>query len=106
MFPLVLVLAAVAGGTALGAAALASARWPYRSPGAAILLWQALGLSWGLAAVGALAALGAVPGRYGVAGGALSGAVRALRSTALGFGAPTLIAASRVSGVERPQIWR
>src|SRR5262249_49053919 len=49
VFPLVLVLAAVAGGTALGAAALASARWPYRSPGAAILLWQALGLSWGLA---------------------------------------------------------
>jgi bla regulator protein blaR1 len=97
VFPPVLVLAAVAGGTALGAAALASARWPYRAPGAAILLWQALGLSWGLAAVGALAALGAVPGRYGVAGGALSGAVRALRSTALGFGAPTLIAAARLA---------
>ena len=61
------------------------------------MLWQALGLSWGLAAVGALAALGAVPGRYGVAGGALSGAVRALRSTALGFGAPALIAAARLA---------
>ena len=95
MFPPVLVLAAVAGGTALGAAALASARWPYRAPGAAILLWQALGLSWGLAAVGALAALGAVPGRYGVAGGALSGAIRALRTTALG--APTLIAVARLA---------
>ena len=98
MFPLVFVLAALAGGTALGAAALAPARWPYRSPGAAILLWQALGLSWGLAAVGALAALGAVPGRYGVAGGALSGAVHALRSAAaLGFGAPALIAVGRLA---------
>jgi Zn-dependent protease with chaperone function len=95
VFPPVLVLAAVAAGTALGAAALASARWPYRAPGAAILLWQALGLSWGLAAVGALAALGAVPGRYGVAGGALSGAIHALRTTALG--APTLIAAARLA---------
>jgi len=95
VFPPVFVLAAVAGGTALGAAALASARWPYRAPGAAILLWQALGLSWGLAAVGSLAALGAVPGRYGVAGGALSGAIRALRTTALG--APTLIAVARLA---------
>jgi Zn-dependent protease with chaperone function len=95
VFPPVFVLAAVAGGTALGAAVLASARWPYRAPGAAVLLWQALGLSWGLAAVGALAALGAVPGRYGVAGGALSGAIRALRTTALG--APTLIAVARLA---------
>ena len=64
MFPPVLLLAAVAVGTVPGAAALASARWTYRSPAAAILLWQALGLSWGLAAVGALAALGAVRGRW------------------------------------------
>jgi len=97
VFPPVLVLAAVAGGTALGAAILASARWPSRSPGAAILLWQALGLSWGLAAVGALAGLGAVPGRNGVAGGALSGASRALRDAALGFGAPALGAAARLA---------
>ena len=83
MFPLVLVLAAVAGGTALGAAALASARWPYRSPGAAILLWQALGLSWGLAAVGALAALGAVPGRYWVAGAVSGSSVEAATSEIL-----------------------
>jgi beta-lactamase regulating signal transducer with metallopeptidase domain len=97
VFPPVFVLAAVAGGTALGAAVLASARWPYRSPGAAIVLWQALGLSWGLAAVGALAALGAVPGRYGVAGGALSTAVRTVRSAALGFRAPALIAVARLA---------
>ena len=50
MFPPVLVLTAVAVGIVPGAAILASARWPYRSPAAAILLWQALGLSWGLAA--------------------------------------------------------
>jgi Zn-dependent protease with chaperone function len=37
---------------------LAAADWPRRCPIAAIALWQALGLSWGLAAVGALAAFG------------------------------------------------
>ena len=84
MFSPVLVLAVVAVGTVPGAAALASARWPYRSPAAAILLWQALGLSWGLAAVGALAGLGAQPARWGVAGGALTGAADALREAALG----------------------
>jgi Zn-dependent protease with chaperone function len=97
VFPPVVVLAAVAAGTALGAAALASARWPYRSPAAAILLWQALGLSWGLAAVGALAALGAVPGRHGVAAGALSSAAGAVRSAAVGFDPPALIAAARLA---------
>ena len=98
MFPPVLVLTAVAVGIVPGAAILASARWPYRSPAAAILLWQALGLSWGLAAVGALAGLGAVPGRCGVAGGALSGASRALRdAAALGFGASALGAAARLA---------
>jgi len=98
VFPPVLVLAAVAVGIVPGAAILASARWPYRSPAAAILLWQALGLSWGLAAVGALAGLGAVPGRYGVAGGALSGASQALRdAAALGFDASALGAAARLA---------
>jgi Zn-dependent protease with chaperone function len=97
VFPPVLVLAAVAVGTVPGAAILASANWPYRSPAAAILLWQALGLSWGLAAVGALAGLGAVPGRYGVAGGALSGAATALRDTALGFRAPAFAGAARLA---------
>jgi beta-lactamase regulating signal transducer with metallopeptidase domain len=97
VFPPVLVLAAVAVGTVPGAAILASAHWPYRSPAAAILLWQALGLSWGLAAVGALAGLGAVPGRYGVAGGALSGASAALRAAALGFDTHALGAAARLA---------
>ena len=47
------------------------ASWPRRSPAAAILLWQALGLAAGLAAVGAFVAIGvsgAAPGA-GVVGG-------------------------------------
>lgn len=80
-------------GTVPAAAVLASARWPQRSPGAAILLWQALGLSWGLAAVGALAGLGAIPNEHGVAGGALSSTVRALRGPLLGAGVPTFYVA-------------
>jgi bla regulator protein blaR1 len=61
------ILAAVAIGCIPAAGALATASWPRRSPVAAILLWQALGLSWGLAAVGTLIGLavssnGAAPG--------------------------------------------
>ena len=97
MFPPVLLLAVVAVGTVPAAAALASARWPSRSPAAAILLWQALGLSWGLAAVGALAGLGAVHARWGVAGGALSGAIHALRHAALEPTADAMIAVARLA---------
>jgi Peptidase family M48 len=50
-------LAVVAITSALGASALPGARWPRRSPAAAILLWQALGLASGLAAVGTLIGL-------------------------------------------------
>jgi Peptidase family M48 len=50
-------LAVVAIGSALGASALPRASWPRRSPAAAILLWQALGLASGLATVGALIGL-------------------------------------------------
>jgi Zn-dependent protease with chaperone function len=73
----VLVLAAVAVACIPAASALAAARWPRRSPAAAILLWQALGLGWGLAAIGALAALGADQ-RPGVARGAYTLAGRFL----------------------------
>jgi bla regulator protein blaR1 len=96
VFPPVLLLATVAVGTVPGAAALAAARWPYRSPAAAILLWQALGLSWGLAAVGALAGLGAVPARGGVAGGALTGAAHALRDAAFSPSPAALAAVVRL----------
>jgi len=67
-----IVLAAFSVACIPAGSALAAARWPRRSPAAAIVLWQALGLGWGLAAVGALAALGASSARSGVAGGAFS----------------------------------
>jgi Zn-dependent protease with chaperone function len=51
-------LAAVAIGSVRGANALLRAAWPRRSPAVAILLWQALGLAGGIAAVGALLAIG------------------------------------------------
>jgi hypothetical protein len=50
-------LAVVAAGSALGVSVLRRASWPRRSPAAAILLWQALGLASGLAAVGTLIGL-------------------------------------------------
>jgi Zn-dependent protease with chaperone function len=59
-------LAAVAVGCVLGASELGRASWPRRSPAAAILLWQALGLAGGLAAVGTLVGLGLPGGRAGV----------------------------------------
>jgi Zn-dependent protease with chaperone function len=64
-------LAAVAVGSLRSARAMLRASWPRRSPAAAILLWQALGLAAGLAAVGALLAIGlSGPGkRLGVVGG-------------------------------------
>jgi Zn-dependent protease with chaperone function len=54
----VVLLAAVAIGCVLAAHALAGANWPRRSPILAIALWQALGLSWGVATVGALIGFG------------------------------------------------
>ncbi|MGH3258894.1 MAG: M56 family metallopeptidase [Streptosporangiaceae bacterium] len=60
------ILAAVAIGSVPGASVLGQASWPRRSPAAAILLWQALGLAGGLAAVGALVGLGLPGGGPGV----------------------------------------
>ena len=59
-------LAVVAIGSALGASALPQASWPRRSPAAAILLWQALGLAAGLAAVGTLIGLAMPASRIGL----------------------------------------
>ena len=71
-------LAAVAVGSVRCARAMLRASWPRRSPAAAILLWQALGLAGGLAAVGTLLAIGVSgPGtQAGVLGGLRSLAVR------------------------------
>ena len=66
-----ILLAAVAVGSVRCAHAMLRVSWPRRSPAAAILLWQALGLAGGLAAVGALLAVG-VSGP-GDAGGVLGG---------------------------------
>jgi Zn-dependent protease with chaperone function len=68
----VVILAAIAIGCVPAAGALAGASWPRRSPAAAILLWQALGLGWGLAAVGALIGFGATAPGAAVASGALT----------------------------------
>src|ERR1700755_1225957 len=57
-------LAVVAIGSALGASARPGAAWRRRAPAAAILLWQALGLASGLAAVGTLIGL-ALPASQG-----------------------------------------
>ena len=64
-------LAVVAIGSALGASALVQASWPRRSPAAAILLWQALGLAAGLAAVGTLIGLAMPASNAGVLRSAL-----------------------------------
>jgi Zn-dependent protease with chaperone function len=68
----VFIFAAVAMTAVAAATLLAAAAWPGRAPAAAIVLWQALGLGWGLAAVGTLAALAAEPTHAGVAGGVMA----------------------------------
>jgi Zn-dependent protease with chaperone function len=96
VFSPVLVLATIAVGLVPAAAELATARWPRRSPAAAIMLWQAMGLGWGVAAIGTLAALGADPGSSGVAGGALAMLNSAVRKVASEVRPPGLLAALRL----------
>ena len=95
-------LAAVAMGSVLGASALGQASWPRRSPAAAILLWQALGLAGGMAAVGTLVGLGLPGGNLGVARSVLHAGTlfRAGAGSRLpaAFGAmPTLLVAFRLT---------
>src|SRR5437763_860944 len=80
-----------------GASMLASAAWPGRAPAAAILLWQALGLGWGLAAVGALAAVAARPAHTGVAPGVLAFAASAVRRAAGPASEPVALTAFRLA---------
>jgi hypothetical protein len=56
--PATVLLSAFAVACVPAAQLLAGAQWPRRCPVAAIVLWQALGLGWGLAAVGAFAGFG------------------------------------------------
>ena len=92
----VLVLATLAVGLVPAAAELATARWPRRSPAAAIMLWQAMGLGWGVAAIGSLAALGADPVGPGVAGGAFAVLDNAARNVAREVRPPGVLAALRL----------
>ncbi|WP_432929528.1 M56 family metallopeptidase [Microbispora sp. CA-135349] len=63
------VLAALATICAMAAWRLTFARWTWRAPRTAILLWQSLGLTWGLASTGALLAFALDPYRKGVVHG-------------------------------------
>jgi bla regulator protein blaR1 len=86
----VILLGMVAVGCVAAAHLLAGATWPRRSPAVAIALWQAIGLAWGVATVGALAGFGA----SGLAGGpaldpsALAAAAARAARLLIGSGAP------------------
>jgi Zn-dependent protease with chaperone function len=82
----VIVLGAVAIGCVLAARLLAGASWARRSPAVAIAIWQALGLAWGVATVGALTGLGAYGLARASAPGAPSVATAADRAGQLLFG--------------------
>ncbi len=88
-----LILAAVAIGCIPAARALATASWPRRSPATAIVLWQALGLGWGLATVGTLIGLGVTGDRAAVGTGALD------RLTSLASAADPAVIASGIGPV-------
>jgi Zn-dependent protease with chaperone function len=93
-------LAAVAVGSLRSAGALQRASWPRRSPATAILLWQALGLAGGLAAVGTLLAIGVeAPGSQpaGVLGGLSALAGRLAAGQLLDPHQSPLITAARVT---------
>src|SRR5258708_38775256 len=78
-------LAVVAIASALGASALPRASWPRRSPAAAILLWQALGLASGLATVGTLIGLALPASNGGLARSVLRAAALLRAGDALGL---------------------
>ncbi|MFJ2030574.1 M56 family metallopeptidase [Streptosporangium sp. NPDC087985] len=62
---------------AAGAWQFTRARWTYRAPHVAIVLWQALGVTWGLAGTGALLAYALEPYGQGVLHGLRAFAVSA-----------------------------
>ncbi|MBX6767244.1 MAG: M56 family metallopeptidase [Actinomadura rubrobrunea] len=62
-------LALISIGTVGGAHLLSRARWTWRTPRIAIALWQALGLGWGVATIGALLGFALTPYDRGIAAG-------------------------------------
>jgi Zn-dependent protease with chaperone function len=95
----VAVFAVVAMTAVAVATMLASATWPGRAPAAGIVLWQALGLGWGLAAVGTLAALAARPEHAGVAGGVMAFADGAVARSADPAQPPVVLTALRLAAL-------
>ncbi|MEU7861143.1 M56 family metallopeptidase [Nonomuraea sp. NPDC049141] len=59
-------LAALAMACGLGSWRLTTARWTSRAPRIAIILWQSLGVAWGLATTGAMLAYAVQPYEVGV----------------------------------------
>jgi len=94
-------LAAVAVGSVRCAHAMLRVSWPRRSPAAAILLWQALGLAGGLAAVGALLAIGVSgPGaQAGVLGGLTVVAGRLASGEVIAAHQPVVLAVTRLAAL-------
>jgi Zn-dependent protease with chaperone function len=94
-------LAAVAVGSVRCARAMLRVSWPRRSPAAAILLWQALGLAGGLAAVGALLAIGVSgPGtQSGVVGGLTVVAGRLASGELIAPHQPVVLTATRLAAL-------
>jgi len=78
------VLAALATACAIGSWRFTTARWTSRAPRLAIILWQALGLTWGLATTGAMLAYGVRPYGIGVLPGLLAFATGQAPPTAWG----------------------
>lgn len=65
-------LAVICLGCVVAAIELSRADWPWRGPRTAILLWQAIGLAWGIAAIGTLLDVGLAPYGKGAAWGLLN----------------------------------
>ena len=79
------VLAALAMGCVLAAKRLTAAKWTHRAPHIGILLWQAIGVAWGLATIGALLAFALEPYGKGVF-----------------YGMAAMVTAPEYGGVESP----
>ncbi|GLZ07462.1 hypothetical protein Acsp03_49280 [Actinomadura sp. NBRC 104412] len=62
-------LALISLGTIGGAHLLSRARWTWHAPRTGILLWQALGLGWGVATIGALLSVALLPYGRGIVQG-------------------------------------
>ena len=89
-------LAAVAVGSVRCAHTMLRVTWPRRSPAAAILLWQALGLAGGLAAIGALLTIG-VDGQLTRFAGVFGGLGRLASGQLLQPHQPPLVATLRLA---------